>query len=50
MTSEERVEEFGGPTMGSTYSVKYVRSANGPDPDLLQGMANQRGGGSFHYF
>jgi thiamine biosynthesis lipoprotein len=22
----ERIEEFGGPTMGSTYSVKYVRS------------------------
>jgi len=22
----ERIEEFGGPTMGSTYSIKYVRS------------------------
>ena len=23
---DERIEEFGGPTMGSTYSIKYVRS------------------------
>lgn len=26
----ERVEEFGGPTMGSTYTVKYVREASLP--------------------
>lgn len=32
----ERVEEFGGPTMGSTYSIKYVHGANAPAPDLLQ--------------
>jgi len=24
------VEQFGGPTMGSSYSIKYVRSARGP--------------------
>lgn len=32
----ERVEEFGGPTMGSSYSVKYVRSAGAPGPDRLK--------------
>ena len=32
----ERVEEFGGPTMGSTYSVKYLRSEGAPGPDLLK--------------
>ena len=26
----ERVEEFGGPTMGSRYSVKYLRGSDGP--------------------
>lgn len=26
----ERVEEFGGPTMGSTYTVKYVREESSP--------------------
>lgn len=26
----DRLEQFGGPTMGSSYSVKYVRSASGP--------------------
>lgn len=26
----EQVLEFGGPTMGSSYSVKYLRGANGP--------------------
>ena len=28
----ERVEEFGGPTMGSHYSVKYLRGSAGFDP------------------
>ncbi|MEX6503196.1 FAD:protein FMN transferase [Pseudomonas zhanjiangensis] len=32
----ERVEEFGGPTMGSSYSIKYVRGSGGPDPQTLQ--------------
>ena len=26
----ERAEEFGGPTMGSHYSVKYLRGSDGP--------------------
>lgn len=33
----ERVEEFGGPTMGSTYSVKYVRSASAPSVEQARG-------------
>jgi FAD:protein FMN transferase len=32
----ERVEEFGGPTMGSTYSVKYVRTEGAPTVDALR--------------
>lgn len=32
----ETVETFGGPTMGSTYSVKYVRTASLPGPEALQ--------------
>jgi thiamine biosynthesis lipoprotein len=32
----DKVESFGGPTMGSTYSVKYVRSYGGPDPQQVQ--------------
>jgi len=32
----EKVEEFGGPTMGSTYSVKYVSTAHTPAPDALK--------------
>lgn len=32
----ERVEEFGGPTMGSSYSVKYVRSEGAPSPERLK--------------
>jgi thiamine biosynthesis lipoprotein len=32
----DNVESFGGPTMGSTYSVKYVRSHGGPDPEQVQ--------------
>ncbi len=34
------VEEFGGPTMGSTYSIKYVRNQNSPSPDLLKREAD----------
>ena len=29
--SGDGLESFGGPTMGSTYSVKYVRGPSGPD-------------------
>lgn len=32
----ETLETFGGPTMGSTYSVKYVKSASAPGPDALR--------------
>lgn len=32
----DRVEEFGGPTMGSHYSVKYVASASTPEPAALK--------------
>ncbi|MCO6059348.1 FAD:protein FMN transferase [Pseudomonas sp. MOB-449] len=33
----ERLEQFGGPTMGSSYSVKYVRSASGPSVEQARG-------------
>lgn len=29
----DRLEQFGGPTMGSSYSVKYLRTASGPSVD-----------------
>ena len=32
----ERIEEFGGPTMGSTYSIKYVRGQGVADARTLQ--------------
>jgi thiamine biosynthesis lipoprotein len=32
----ESVEEFGGPTMGSTYTVKYVRSKDAPSIEVLK--------------
>ncbi len=32
----ERVEEFGGPTMGSNYSVKYVRGEAAPAVEALK--------------
>ena len=32
----ERVEEFAGPTMGSSYSVKYVRSKNLPEVAVVK--------------
>lgn len=32
----ERVEEFGGSTMGSTYTVKYVRSKDSPSLESLK--------------
>ncbi|MCW2291844.1 thiamine biosynthesis lipoprotein [Pseudomonas sp. BIGb0408] len=32
----ERVEEFGGPAQGSTYSVKYVSTASAPDKAALK--------------
>lgn len=32
----DTVETFGGPTMGSTYSVKYVRGSGMPDAEQVQ--------------
>lgn len=32
----ERIESFGGPTMGSTYTIKYVRTSSGPSPSEVQ--------------
>lgn len=32
----ERLESLSGPTMGSTWSVQYVRHAQGPAPSLIQ--------------
>jgi len=34
--SGDSLESFGGPTMGSTYSVKYIRSADGPKVAQVQ--------------
>ncbi|WP_397452712.1 FAD:protein FMN transferase [Pseudomonas sp. NA-150] len=34
--SSDPLESFAGPTMGSTYSVKYVRGLNGPKPAEVQ--------------
>lgn len=34
--SGDSLEVFGGPTMGSTYSVKYVRASDGPSVDALR--------------
>jgi thiamine biosynthesis lipoprotein len=33
---DDKVESFGGPTMGSTYSIKYVRGAEGPSVQQAQ--------------
>ncbi|BAN47865.1 FAD:protein FMN transferase [Metapseudomonas resinovorans] len=33
----ETLEQFGGPTMGSSYSVKYVRGASGPSVEQARG-------------
>ncbi len=33
----DSLEQFGGPTMGSSYSVKYVRSASGPSVEEARG-------------
>jgi thiamine biosynthesis lipoprotein len=32
----ETVETFGGPTMGSTYSIKYVKTSSAPSAERLQ--------------
>ena len=32
---QDKVEAFAGPTMGSTYTVKYVRSGDGPSKEML---------------
>lgn len=34
--NSDSMESFGGPTMGSTYSVKYVRRAGLPAPEVVQ--------------
>lgn len=34
--SGDGLERFGGPTMGSTYSVKYIRGPSGPDVAHVQ--------------
>ncbi|NUT76646.1 FAD:protein FMN transferase [Pseudomonas sp. C1C7] len=34
--NDDAMESFGGPTMGSTYSIKYVRHAGLPKPALVQ--------------
>ena len=34
--SGDSMESFGGPTMGSTYSIKYVRHAGLPEPARVQ--------------
>lgn len=34
--SDDAMESFGGPTMGSTYSIKYVRHAGLPGPAAVQ--------------
>jgi len=34
---QDKVEAFTGPTMGSTYTVKYVRSGDGPAKEVLHG-------------
>lgn len=34
-------ESFGGPTMGSTYSIKYVRPAGGAEPGAVQAEVEQ---------
>ena len=34
---QDKVEAFAGPTMGSTYTVKYVRSGDGPAKEVLHG-------------
>lgn len=34
--NDNAMESFGGPTMGSTYSIKYVRHAGLPKPALVQ--------------
>ena len=33
----DRLETFGGPTMGSTYSIQYWRHAAGPTPERVRG-------------
>lgn len=33
---QDPVESLSGPTMGSTYSIKYVHSAQAPEPEALQ--------------
>lgn len=33
----DKIEQFGGPTMGSSYSIQYVRGPDSPDRELLKG-------------
>jgi thiamine biosynthesis lipoprotein len=37
----DSMESFGGPTMGSTYSIKYVRHAGLPAPDEVRAQVEQ---------
>jgi len=39
--SGDSMESFGGPTMGSTYSIKYVRHAGLPAPDEVRVQVEQ---------
>ncbi|WP_338585646.1 FAD:protein FMN transferase [Pseudomonas sp. MAG733B] len=39
--NEDALESFGGPTMGSTYSIKYVRHAGLPMPDDVRVKVEQ---------
>ncbi|CAI8757026.1 FAD:protein FMN transferase [Pseudomonas sp. IT-P74] len=39
--SGDTLETFGGPTMGSTYSIKYVRHAGLPAPDEVRVQVEQ---------
>ncbi|HBB23351.1 MAG TPA: thiamine biosynthesis protein ApbE, partial [Pseudomonas sp.] len=34
---QDKVEAFTGPTMGSTYTIKYVRSGDVPAKEVLHG-------------
>lgn len=38
---QDTLETFAGPTQGSTYTVKYVRTANGPEVAIVQRETEQ---------
>lgn len=39
--NSDSMESFGGPTMGSTYSIKYVRHAGLPAPEAVQAQVEK---------